>query len=123
MRTMSAPFLLAAGFLAALAAASPAHATGGMICKTANGSKVEISVGFGHVAGAPLIVTRLRVAGQVIPVIAPQWWLDDREMRLMLTDPEALNRLLTLHARRDGDHYDGHIEWRGARHWVRCRED
>lgn len=118
MRIMLAPL-----FLAIAAAASPAHATGGMVCRTADGSAVEIAIAFGHVAGAPIIATRLNANGTAIPVLAPQWWLDDAEMRLMLTDNQALNRVLTLRAKRVGPHYDGQVEWDGKSRWIRCRED
>lgn len=104
-------------------AASPAHATGGLICRTAGARPVEVSLGFGHVPGAPLIATRLTDKGRAVPVAAPQWWLDEREVRLLLTDPASLRRELVLRARRSGHVYDGSL-WRGGkRHWVRCRED
>ncbi|MFL6751673.1 MAG: hypothetical protein ACJ8D5_03240 [Sphingomicrobium sp.] len=111
-------------FAAAALAASPAYATGGLVCRTAGPRPVEISVGFGHVAGAPLIATgtRLRDNGRNIPVSAPQWWLDNSELRLLLTDPSAMRRELVLKAQRNGLVYDGNIWRSGQRRWVRCRE-
>ena len=66
-----------------------------------------VSVGFGHVPGAPLILTRLTDAGRAVPVQSAQWWLDQRELRLVLIDPGALREELTLRARRNGHVYDG----------------
>ncbi|GAA4722583.1 hypothetical protein H9L13_10760 [Sphingomonas lutea] len=107
-----------------LAAAAPAHATGGFTCRTAGARPIDVTVGFGHVPGAALLTdtVRLRDNGRNVPVTAPQWWLDDREMRLVLTDRNATRRELVLKVRRNGRVYDGEI-WRGGqRRWVRCRE-
>ena len=79
-------------------------------------------MGFGHVPGAPIILSRLIDNGRNVPVSAPQWWLDDREMRLVLVSAEAMRQELVLKAVRNGFSYDGSI-WRGGRRrWVRCRE-
>ena len=72
-------FLLFPLALAAATLASPAQATGGYLCQTADGSDVAIAVGFGHVPGAPLIAGHLRVKDKPIPVKTPQWWLDRKE--------------------------------------------
>lgn len=112
------------GILTGLALATPAQATGGLICRTGGARPVEVSIGFGHVPGAPLLadVTRLLDNGRAVPVVAPQWWLDDRELRLLLTDPSAIRREAVVKARRTGPFYDGSL-WRGGkRRWVRCRE-
>jgi len=101
---------------------APAAATGGLVCRTAGPQPIEVSVGFGHVIGAPLIATRLLDNGRNVPVSAPQWWLDDREVRLLLSDPAAGRQELLLRARKNGSAYDGSL-WRGGkRRWVRCRE-
>ena len=104
--------------------ATPAQATGGFVCRTAGPRPIEVSLGFGHAPGAPLLAdaTRLLVDGRNVPVIAPQWWLDDTELRLLLADPTAMRRELILKTRRIGHFYDGNL-WRGGqRRWVRCRE-
>ena len=108
----------------AFALASPAHATGGFACRTAGPRPIEVWLGFGHTPGAPLLAdaTRLRDNGRNVPVIAPQWWLDDSELRLLLADPNAMRRELILKAKRNGHFYDGSIWRNGARRWVRCRE-
>ena len=107
----------------AMLAASPAHATGGLVCRTASARPIIVSMGFGHVPGSPLILTRLTDAGRNVPVSAAQWWLDNREVRLILIGANAMRRELLLRASRNGHTYDGSV-WRGGRrHWVRCRED
>ena len=108
----------------ALAGATPALATGGFTCRTAGARPIEVALGFGHVPGAPLLTdaVRLRDNGRNVPVTAPQWWLDDSELRLLLADPTAMRRELILKTRRNGRVYDGNL-WRGGqRRWVRCRE-
>jgi hypothetical protein len=102
--------------------ASPAFATGGLVCRTAGARPIAVSLGFGHAAGSPLFAARLSDNGRNIPVSAPQWWLDDAELRLLLSDPNATRRELILKAKRNGRFYDGSL-WRGGqRRWVRCRE-
>ena len=109
--------------VAAVTFAAPAHATGGLVCRTAGARPIEVNVGFGHVPGSPLILTRLVDGGRVVPVTAAQWWLDDKEVRLLLIGPNALKQEALLRARRNGQTYDGSL-WRdGKRRWVRCRED
>lgn len=100
----------------------PAHATGGLVCATAGARPIEVSVGFGHVPGSPLISTRLLDKGRNVPVTAAQWWLDDKEVRLLLINSDAMRRELLLRATRNGHTYDGSL-WRGGvQRWVRCRE-
>ena len=103
--------------------ASPALATGGLVCRTAGSAPIELSVGFGHVPGSPLILTRLTDDGRVVPVQSAQWWLDNREMRLVLVDRGAMREELVLRARRNGHVYDGSVVRGGRSRWVRCRED
>ena len=113
-------FIVCAILLAAIS--TPAFATGGMTCRTAGARPIEVTVGFGHVPGAPIILSRLTDNGRNVPVSAPQWWLDERELRLVLVSPSALQRELVLKAVRNGYFYDGSV-WRGGkRRWVRCRE-
>lgn len=119
---MRKPILLVASLGLAFVAA-PAHATGGMQCRTADGSDVTISMGFGHVPGAPVVASHLWAKGRKIPVSAPQWWLDDKEMRAVLTDADGMRRLATLRAKANGHFYDGTVEWQGKRRWIRCRQD
>ena len=109
--------------VAAVSFASPAHATGGLVCRTAGARPIEVSLGFGHVPGSPLIATRLLAAGRNVPVSAAQWWLDNQEVRLILVGANALRQELLLRAKRNGHVYDGNLWRSGKRRWVRCRED
>ena len=109
--------------LALLLVAAPAHATGGFICRTAGPNAIEASVGFGHVPGAPLVVTRLLERGREVPAKPAQWWLDKHELRLLLIGEDALREELLIRARRNGHVFDGSLWRNGKRRWVRCRED
>jgi hypothetical protein len=105
-----------------LLTATPAQATGGFVCRTAGPGPVEVTMGFGHVPGSPLIATRLTDRGRVVPARQAQWWLDKDELRLLLIDKDAMREELLIRARRNGQTYDGSL-WRdGKRRWVRCRE-
>jgi hypothetical protein len=103
-------------------AATPAQATGGFVCRTAGITPIEVSVGFGHVPGSPLILARLTDNRRQVPVQSAQWWLDNREMRLVLISPDAMRQELVLRARRNGHVYDGSVVRGGRSRWVRCRE-
>jgi len=109
--------------LVAAISATPALATGGMVCRTAGPRPIQVSVGFGHVPGAPINLTRLTDNGRNVPVKAPQWWLDDQELRLVLADPDARRREAIIKTTRKGRYYDGSLWRAGKRRWVRCRED
>jgi hypothetical protein len=103
--------------------ATRALATGGFVCRTAGTAPIEVAVGFGHVPGSPLILTRLIDSGRQVPMQSAQWWLDNREMRLVLIGADAMREELVLRARRNGYVYDGSIVRSGRTRWVRCRED
>jgi hypothetical protein len=103
--------------------ATQANATGGLVCRTAGARPIEVSVGFGHVPGSPIIATRLIDQRRQVPVQSAQWWLDQSEMRLLLVDPQARGQQLLLKAKRNGSVYDGNLWRNGQRRWVRCRED
>ena len=102
--------------------ATSAQATGGLTCRTAGARPVEVTVGFGHAPGAPLFLVRLTENGRTIPATAPQWWLDQTELRLLLSDPTAMRREAIIKAVRRGPFYDGSLWRSGQRRWVRCRE-
>ena len=97
-------------------------ATGGFVCRTAAARPLEASVGFGHVPGAALILTRLIDNGRQLAVKPAQSWLDDKELRLLLIDPNAMREELVIRARRQGATYDGSVWRKGQRRWIRCRE-
>ena len=110
------------GLIGLCALAVPAQATGGFLCKTATGPQIEIALGFGHVPGAPLVGHRLRAEGKLIASNAPQWWLDNKEMRLELTSPDAMKSLLVMRTKRVGYNYDGQVQYGERTQWIRCRE-
>ena len=114
------PFAIALSTLVMIA--SPAHATGGVRCSTAAAPAIVITLGFGHVAGSALFSQRLQVDSETIAVAAPQWWLDDDELRVVLTDMQANEELAVIRAKRKGATYDGTVTYAGERHWIRCYE-
>jgi hypothetical protein len=93
-----------------------------MTCRTGGARPLEVVIGFGHVPGAPLFLARLSDDGRPVPVRAPQWWLDSKELRILLASPDAMRREAIVRTKKKGLFYDGNI-WRGGqRRWVRCRE-
>lgn len=106
----------------ALLATTPAHATGGLLCSTAGARPIDVSLVIGHTAVSSVVSARLTDAGANVPVIVAQSWLDSNEIRLDLTDGNAVRHELRLRARRNGQVYDGSLWRHGKRRWVRCRE-
>jgi hypothetical protein len=109
---------------ASLAIATPAHATGGLLCQTAGPKQIEVTLGFGHAPSASLFSARLLDDGKPIPVTASKWWMQKSELRLALVSENALrNELLMIAEWSDAtDSYDGTITRNGRKRWVRCRE-
>ena len=106
----------------ALAAATPANATGGMICRTAGPRPVALALVVSNTAVSAVVSARLSDNGRDVPVTLAQSWLDPYELRVDLVDRNAARHELRLRARRGGSAYDG-VLWRlGQRRWVRCRE-
>ena len=98
----------------------PAHATGGMICRSAAG---EVSLTIGRTAAPAIVAARLSVNGRVVPTSLAQSWIDRSEIRIDLTDPNATRVEARLRAKRTGNVYEGALARRGATpRWVRCRE-
>jgi hypothetical protein len=105
-----------------LLAAAPAHATGGLICRTSGQSPIELALVVSHVAVPVVVSARLNDGGRDVPTALAQAWLDPREVRVDLIDKQAIRHELRLRAVRRGAAYDGAL-WRlGQRRWVRCRE-
>ena len=110
---------LAAAAVAAVFAV-PAHATGGLICRSAAG---EVSLTIGHTASPAIVAARLSANGRVVPTSLAQGWIDRSEIRLDLTDPNATLIEARLRAKRTGNYYEGALARRGMKpRWVRCRE-
>ena len=106
----------------ALLAATPAHATAGMVCTTGGKTPVELSLVIGRVTGGPLISAGLHDNGVEVANSVAQWWLDGTEMRLLLIDPNAEREEVELRARRRGDDYVGRLTRAGKSRPVRCEE-
>jgi hypothetical protein len=113
--------IVLAALVAALAA-SPAFATGGMICRTAGAKPIEVALVISHTAVPSIVSARLTVAGRQVPVSVAQSWLEANELRLDLTDKQALRHELRLRVKANGRVYDGSLWRSGKRQWVRCRE-
>lgn len=108
--------------LAAIVGAAPAHATGGLICSTAGQPPIHVAVVISHTAVSSIVSARLTDNRREVPVAVAQSWLEPNELRLDLTDKNAVRHELRLRAKRNGSVYDGAL-WRGGqRRWVRCRE-
>ena len=110
--------------LACLALATPAHATGGLLCRTAYARPLEISLGFGHVPAAGLFRAKLREGDKDIPVDATQWWMQGDELRLAMRHKDSFEMAATLIANWNeaARAFDGSISRNGRKRWVRCRE-
>jgi hypothetical protein len=105
-----------------LLAASPAFATGGLVCRTAGSRPIEVATVVSHTAVSSIVSARLTDNGRQVPVAVAQSWLEPNEIRLDLTDRNAMRPEARLRVKRNGSVYDGSI-WRlGQRRWVRCRE-
>jgi hypothetical protein len=112
--------LLAA--LATLSVAAPAHATGGLLCRTAGARAIDLRLVISHTAVPTVVSARLIEAGREVPVALAQSWMEPGEIRVDLVDRNAQRHELRLRTRKNGRYYDGSL-WRGGRrHWVRCRE-
>lgn len=113
--------LIIASPLLALSA-TPAQATGGLVCRTAGERPIEVSLVIGHTVVSSVVSARLVDGSEQVPVAVAQAWLEPDELRLDLVDPQALRHELRLRAKRNGRTLDGTL-WRGGkRRWVRCRE-
>jgi len=104
------------------AAASPALATGGLICRTAGLRSVEVAAVVSHTAVSSVVSVRLIDEGRNVPVAVAQSWLEPNEFRLDLTNRNSTRHELRLRVTRNGRNYDGTIWRAGQRHWIRCRE-
>lgn len=109
--------------IAALGVASPAHATGSLICRTGGARPVEVQMVIGMTAVSHIVQARLYDDGRQVDVSVAQAWLEPGEVRLDLTGPNEERHELRLRAKWNGKTYDGTV-WRGGkRRWVRCEED
>ncbi len=108
--------------IAALGLAAPAHATGGLLCRTAGARPIDLRLVISHTAVPAVVSARLIDNRRDVPVALAQSWIEPDEVRVDLVDRNAQRHELRLRARKNGRVYDGSV-WRGGkRHWVRCRE-
>jgi hypothetical protein len=114
-------FLVA--IVAALVGAAPAHATGGLVCRTAGARPISLWLVVSHTVVSAIVSARLGDNGRDIPVSLAQSWLDPKGLRLDLVDKNAMRHELRLRAKANGRFYDGSLWRNGQRRWVRCRED
>lgn len=105
----------------AIIGATPAYATGGLICRTAGPRPIQLALVISHTAVSSVVSARLTDNGREVPVALAQSWLEPNEVRVDLSNRNATRHELRLRARRNGAFYDGSI-WRGGRRWIRCRE-
>ena len=106
----------------ALFAASPAHATGSLICTTAGAKPIEVQLVFGHSRFSSVFQGRLNDNGRDVAVTVAQAWSEPNDIRVDLADPNVERHELRLRVRRKGDTYDGSIWRHGKRRWIRCEE-
>ena len=118
--------------LAAMLCAAPAHATGTILCRSADRAGLEIYLVIGHGAGAMIAQARIVDGDEEIatgeaqpnPRIA-QSWLDDRELRLDITDwnLEAFVARLRGNSRTSGGPYVGTLQYRGRSLRLTCTSE
>jgi len=113
---------LAAAALAAVALASPAQATGSLLCETTGPRPISVSLVIGLTAVSHAVQARLSVNGVDVPVTIAQSWLDSNEIRVDLTDPNAERHELRLRVRAKGDGYEGSLWRHGERRPIVCAE-
>ena len=89
-----------------LLAASPALATGGFDCRTTDRSDMVMSGTIGRVIGTPLVAAHLRIGDRTLATTDPEpeitivrSWIDAREIKVDLADPQAERFVAQLRAR------------------------
>ena len=114
--------------LAALTAAIPAHASGGFDCRATDRGGPRISAVTGRGIVTPLVSARLFDGRRTLstsgerPLIAiGQSWVDAREIRLDLVDPQAMRFEARLRASATTrNRATGTLVRGGRTHRVRC---
>ena len=111
-----------------LLAATPAFATGGFDCRTTDRSNIVMSGTIGRVIGSPLVAAHLRLGDRALsttdpepPLVIARSWIDARELRVDLADPQVERFEAQLRARigrRGGA--TGTLVRDGVTHPVRC---
>lgn len=109
---------------ATLLAATPAHATTGLLCSTASAPAIDLALVISHTAVPAVVSARLTDNRRDVAVVTAQSWFDSSEVRIDLVDLNALRYEARLRAtwRPASRSYDGLLWRNGRKHWVRCRE-
>lgn len=111
-----------------LLASTPAFATGGFDCRTTDRSDIMLSGTIGRVIGTPLVAAHLRIGERTLGTIDPEpqvaiarSWIDEREIKVDLVDPQTERFAAQLRARitRSG-RATGTLVRDGVTHPVRC---
>jgi len=80
--------------LCLLLAATPAEATGGLVCRTAGSNPVQVALVISHTVVPSVVSARLIDNGRDVPVSVAQSWLEAKEVRLDLEEcGRMVNRL------------------------------
>lgn len=108
----------------AIFVATPANATGGLVCSTAADRPIFIAMVISHTVVPSVVSARMTDNGREVPVISAQSWFDPQEIRIDLVDRNAMRHEARLRAgwSAAAKSYDGSIWRNGKRRWVRCRE-
>ena len=111
-----------------LLAPTPAYATGGFDCRATDRSGVAMSGTIGRVVGAPLVAAHLLLGERRLSttdaepqVTIARSWIDEREIRVDLADPNAERFEAQLRARIGARGVaTGTLVRDGVTHPVRC---
>jgi hypothetical protein len=109
-------------------AATPALATGGFDCRTTDGSRIRLSGVVGRTITAPLVAARLEVNEEAWSTADPdpgivvgRSWIDARETRVDLVDPNMVRFEAQLRARHTmRGTATGTVVRNGVSHPVQC---
>lgn len=105
--------------LPALFAATPAHATQGMICE---GKGARIHMLFGHAAVPGLVSAELTAGGAVVPSAIARSWAGDNITWVDLADPDQMEVIASLRISYAKRAWRGTLTYKKRRIAVRCEE-
>lgn len=104
---------------AAVAVATPARATQGMLC---SGKGASMHLLFGN-AAVPVLDSATLNAGQaVVPSAIARNWADEQEIRVDLADPDQMALIASLRLRSGKRGWYGHLTYQRRKIAVRCEE-
>ena len=114
-------FLLTAAVACLIA--TPAHATGEIICETASGPQTRISLGFGHNVVATGMWAHVEADGEWTKMEVAQSWMDGERLLVDLTNAAHDSLLARIDASWNDatNSFDGTLTQGDTKRWVRCR--